>query len=263
MLNESTGAIVRVDSGPRYLVDVGSTSIYSDGIHVWIPNAEWNSVTELNASSGALVRVIRGAAFGIRSPQWVASVRNQVWISGTNSMAVLNGTTGKVLRTYMGAAYGGMIVSQADHVWVLARNTVTELNVTTGNVIRVVRGARYRFHHPSLIATNGADLFVTAPAWNYVTEFSASSGALVRIITSPALGRNEYVHGIAVDAGRLWVSTVRNNEVSEFSALTGAFVRTLSASFYEFDTPGAAAFNASRVWIVNEGDDSVTEFPAI
>ena len=49
----------------------------SDGTHVWVANFGGNSVTEINASTGAVVRTI---AVGSR-PDGVSSDGTHVWVA--------------------------------------------------------------------------------------------------------------------------------------------------------------------------------------
>jgi hypothetical protein len=44
------------------------SSIVTDGTNLWIANTQGNSVTEINATSGALVRVLSGISFGFNVP---------------------------------------------------------------------------------------------------------------------------------------------------------------------------------------------------
>jgi YVTN family beta-propeller protein len=43
-------------------------ALSSDGTHVWVANEGNNTVTELDASTGALVQVISGSSYGFDSP---------------------------------------------------------------------------------------------------------------------------------------------------------------------------------------------------
>ena len=50
--------------------------IGSDGTHVWVVNSGGNSVTELSASTGALVKVISGSSFKFNDPSAIALGRH-------------------------------------------------------------------------------------------------------------------------------------------------------------------------------------------
>jgi DNA-binding beta-propeller fold protein YncE len=157
-LNALTGARVRAigGSGDASLFQVSKTeggphAIADDGVHVWVTNQFKDSVVEIDARTGRVVRVIEGPkghpTTYFDSPVGIASDRSHVWVTsiGNNSVAELNAKTGaliKVLRTQsfdfrfpIGVSTDGM------HVWI-ANNTgdsVTELNARTGALIRVIR----------------------------------------------------------------------------------------------------------------------------
>lgn len=52
--------------------------VATDGVHTWVTNELTNSVTELDATTGALVRVIAGTSYDFDSPHAVASDGAQV-----------------------------------------------------------------------------------------------------------------------------------------------------------------------------------------
>ena len=49
--------------------------------HVWVANYSGNSVTELSASTGALVKVIGGSSYGFDDPVAIASDGTHVWVA--------------------------------------------------------------------------------------------------------------------------------------------------------------------------------------
>ncbi len=92
-------------------------------------------VTELDASTGKLVRVI--SAPSLRS--------------GADAIA-----------------------SDATHIWVAnIQGSVTELSARTGKVIAVLSGSEYQFSGPSAIATDGHHVWVANSLGQSVTEFPA------------------------------------------------------------------------------------------
>ena len=59
----------------------GPDAITSGGTHVWVANANGDSVTELSASTGALVKVIRGSSYGFDYPSGITSDGTHVWVA--------------------------------------------------------------------------------------------------------------------------------------------------------------------------------------
>ena len=78
------------------------------GNHVWItssnPDVADDYVTELNAKTGKLVRVISAARYGFDSPDGVASTSKRVWVTNTRGFSVteLNAKTGALVRVISG-----------------------------------------------------------------------------------------------------------------------------------------------------------------
>ena len=65
-------------------------SVALDGSHVWVTNVTGNSMTELNAGDGSLVRIVAASSDGLNGP-WGRRFGGHVWIanSGGNSVTEL------------------------------------------------------------------------------------------------------------------------------------------------------------------------------
>jgi hypothetical protein len=50
--------------------------------------------------------------------------------------------------------------------------------------------------------------------------------------------------------------------VTELDAATGAPIRVLTGPRYKFNWPAGIAADGTRIWVINNGGSSVTEFPA-
>lgn len=83
------------------------SAIADDGNHIWVAN-ESNSVTELRASTGRLVKVISGAKYGFVGPAAIASDGAYVWVANLqgNSITELSARTGGLVRVISSGAYG-------------------------------------------------------------------------------------------------------------------------------------------------------------
>jgi DNA-binding beta-propeller fold protein YncE len=66
----------------------GSIAVTSDGTHVWVANSSGNSVTELSASAGGLVRVIFGRRYGFDHPDAIAPGGTHVWVANEGDQSV-------------------------------------------------------------------------------------------------------------------------------------------------------------------------------
>jgi len=73
-----------------------------------VANANGNSVTELSASTGALVKLIRGRSYGFNDPDAIATGGNHIWVAnaGDNSVTGLSASTGALVKVVSGSNYG-------------------------------------------------------------------------------------------------------------------------------------------------------------
>ena len=79
------------------------TLITADNLgHVWVVNGNGaNSVTELNAKDGSLVKVIKGASYGFNHPDAItADNLGHVWVTNynANSVTELNAKDGSLVQ---------------------------------------------------------------------------------------------------------------------------------------------------------------------
>ena len=86
-------------------------AVSSDGTHVWVASFSGDSVTELDAATGALVQVITGPAYKFSGPEAISSDGTHVW--------VVNG--------YGGTTHNG---------------SVTELDAATGALVQVLTSSQ-------------------------------------------------------------------------------------------------------------------------
>ena len=230
--NTTTGKTVRVLSAPAY--DLSEPNfITNNGPDVFVTSQQSNTVTEINAAAGALVRVL-SPRHQTNCPCTVALRRQDAFV--TNEV----GTNRKTQD-----------------------GSVTEFNITTGTLVRVLDAKTYGFHIPKGISIFGSDAFVTNDQGT-VTEFNTTTGALVRILQD----KEEDIWGQVVARGNhvFYILTVpikdsSVREVSEFSATTGQLIRKLDAPSYEFNDTRGAAVAGSDVFVINR--NSLTEFSAI
>jgi DNA-binding beta-propeller fold protein YncE len=160
-----------------------------------------------------------------------------------------------------GLAFGG------GHLWVtnLAGNSVTEIDPSAGTWIRTLRASSYGFKAPIAIASSGPDLFV-ANETGSLTEIRASDAAPIRTISGPRFGFIDPVAiavagntVLVVNAGRPSATPTVAGSITEIDASTGRLLRTVSGATFAFDDPVALTVSGQRVFVADEGDNSVTE----
>jgi len=74
-------------------------------------------------------------------------------------------------------------------------------------------GPRYRLDRPAALAVAGGAVWVASPGTDSVTELSAGTGVLLRILSGPRYGFAGPA-GLAVAGLRLWVTDQAGDEVT-------------------------------------------------
>jgi hypothetical protein len=276
------GALAAAPTVPVRLAGVYSASRYGfnlpfeiavDSNHVWVTNGNGNSVTELDAHSGALVRTLSGSRYGFSEPVGIVDDGTHIWVANTtgNSITELNASDGTRLRTLFGRHYNfqgpQIILDDGTHLWVgnASGDSVTELDAGDGAWVRTLSGGSYGFDYPLGIAFDGTHIWVTNfggdARGNSVTELDASNGAWVRTLSGGDYRFNE-PSGVAVDGTHIWVTNPNGNSVTEIDAGSGALIRNLSGGGYRFSMPSGIAVDGAHIWITNITGNSMEELDA-
>lgn len=193
------------------------------GRHLFVTNGGGNSVTEVNASSGAFVATISGARFGFDSPAAIVAVGTDLFVANS------------------------------------AGDSVTEFGASSHKHIRTISGLSDGLSDPIALATSAGDLFVLNGTGS-VTEITAA-GTVLGTASGPAFGFDQPT-GLAVGDGDLFVANSAADTVTVVSTATMDFVTSLSGPTFAFSTPTGVAFDGTNVWVTNQSDESVTEISA-
>jgi len=170
--NATTGAFIRTipdevlakTNGETYKMPtaLGPQYVTVSARYVWVANESgkgadgfFGSISQINPSTGAIVRVIDKRKYGFSSTRAICSSGDAVW--------VVNGTVGTSTGT--------------------AGDSVTELNAESGALVRFIPLPASLGSEPWAIATNGRDVFVADEGAGNVVELRATTGAVVRILT--------------------------------------------------------------------------------
>jgi outer membrane protein assembly factor BamB len=260
-------------------------AIAVDGVHVWVANVFGNSVTELDAKSGSIIRVIDARADDFATPIAIAVTHSHVWVvndgvkgnsKGTGSITELSASTGALVRVItVGAARfdnPAAIATNGSHVWVTNLETssdggsVTDLNEADGSIARVVDGLGDYFDGPVAVAADGNDVWVVSSgAKNYygngrgvgsVTELDARTDRVIRIITAQTAPFDEPT-AIAISGGHVWVANLDYSSIVELNESNGSLVRLIRAN--SLNQPLSMAIDRQHVWVANFFGNSVTE----
>ena len=261
----------------------GPFSPASDGTHVWIANQN-DSVTELNAVTGAQIQVLSGPSYhfgfgaGTDENDAISDDGVHVWVAnpGTNSVTELDASTGALVQVLSGPGYGFVdpfgVSSDGTHVWVTNQGNgqggsqasggwVTELDASTGALVQVLSDASYGFVLPTAITSDGTHVWVqnnthwVGTGWTpfTVTELDADTGALAQIISGYLF------FNFSSDGTHLW--GVAPGQVTEFDASTGAVVQTISLPEIGWATDISS--DGTDVWVAGTGNNEVTELQRV
>jgi len=229
------------------------------GARVWVANGGGNSVTEINANTGALIRIISASRYQLNEPQAIAATGDKVWVLGSNDVSntavtEIDAATGALVRVISASRYqingANAIAASGNAVWVAnfgggGPNSVTEIDAATGALVRVLQGSRYQFTGTGAIAASGNALWVANQA--SVTEFDAATGALVRVVQGSRYRFSE-LQEITTSGNTVWTAasppgsnglmtagvTKAAFTTTEINAVTGALIRTGSATLPQY-----------------------------
>jgi YVTN family beta-propeller protein len=269
-------------------IPVGSlpVSVSSDGTHVWVANEGAETVTELKASTGSIVRTITIPETGY-APDAISSDGTHVWVTSGGisyqDVTELNASNGSIVQTIELGYVPVAVSSDGTHVWLTSGGLVTELNASTGSIVQTI----HVMNNAIAISSDGTNVWI-ANRFQTVTQLNASTGSVVRTVTvgtSPADVSTDGTHawvttdntldelnastgvigqtifagngpeGVSSDGTHVWVADSSDNAVSELDASTGIVVQTIPVG----SDPVAVSSDGTHAWVVNNGGNSVSE----
>jgi hypothetical protein len=251
-INATSGHLIRVVSNPANEFD-SPDAIAAGGSHVWITNgatpaqppafggATGNSVTELNASNGSLVRVISDPKDKFSYPDAVITLGTHVWVGNSlgNSLTELRSSNGSLVRVVkikgpratkgvgsLNDSPQSLSVTGSNFL-VQTGNSVRQLSGTKGTQLRDVTTVAKPKNGYCAVAANGADVWTaTCAVPGSVSEINIASGARVKVINAASddLGQGQ---GVAFTARDVWVASWYYSAVVELDMTTGSLVRLI------------------------------------
>ena len=197
------------------------TSAAVAGADMFVTNGAGNSVTEVNASTGAFVSQISGRHYKFQSPSAIEAVGTDLFVANA------------------------------------AGNSVTEFSASNLKHVHVIHQQKYDLADPVALTSSGSDLFILNGRGS-VTEVSTASRKLIGTISAAVFGFHDPT-GFALADGRIFVANPSSNTVTVINAATRGLVGILSGASYGFDWPSGVAFDGTNVWVTNPDTSSVTE----
>ena len=242
---------VGVSSAAAGVIPVGSGpfGVSSDGTHVWVANKGEDTVSEIEASSGTVIRTIPVGS----NPEGVSSDGTDVWVANQGTVSEIEASSGTVIRTIPVDGGGGPdgVSSDGTHVWVANNDesTVSEIEASSGTVIRTIPVGS----NPWGVSSDGTHVWVANNSEGTVSEIEASSGTVIRTIPvgfAPT--------GVSSDGTHVWVTNTSEDTVSEIEASSGTVTRTIPVGA----EPLGVSSDGTHVWVTNYGEDTVTDIEA-
>jgi YVTN family beta-propeller protein len=255
----STTTPTGAEASAGYGLDSPTSAAVVDA-DLFVANGAGNSLTEVNASTGAHIATVSGAAFGFARPQAIVAVGGDLFVAnGTgNSVSEVEAKNRSLVRQIAGAAFEfsdpvALAVHRGDLFVLSASGRVTEIATGTGRLVGVASGARYGFDAPSSIAASSHDLYVTNRGSDTVTKIDAGTLAFVAQLSGPRFGFDEPT-GVAIAGSDLWVTNQGTDSATEVSLATDQPVRVVKNS--NLATPGPITVGDGYVFTISPPGDS-------
>ena len=128
-------------------------------------------LTEVDATTGHVVRVVTGARYGMNVALAMTIDGPDIFVvdEGKNQVTEVDASSGQLVRVLNAGDYifaePHAITSIGPDVFVAndqggAGGTVTEFVAATGALVQVIGGVQYKFSEPTMLASYGPNLFV-------------------------------------------------------------------------------------------------------
>jgi PQQ-like domain len=233
-------AIVQASAGYGLSTPISATVVGDD---LFVANQAGDSVSVVNASSGAHVATVSGPSFDFDRPTAITSIGTDVFVANGSGNSVTEFAAGNraPIRVISGSQYQFSdpmaLAGNEGELFVLSSaGTVTGVSLNTGALLDVAQGADYGFRAPSSIAVSGDDVFVTNSAGNSVTVLDGGTLAFLKTLEGPEY-RFATPAGAVAHGGDLWVTNTAGDSVTQISVVTGDVVRVI-VDHTNLPTPG-------------------------
>jgi hypothetical protein len=287
----SGGRCVGTVEGSRYGFHFPTDSTSSDG-ELFVANAFSGpslagSITELNAGTGALSRVLAQPSGSFGTVAMLARAKTLYVVPTLGEVVGLNANTGAVTRRFneTNAPLGGLVTGAILNGGIIyeseALGGLSSLNTITGRVHDIIPPAvssiatSFSNGTPTSMVFYGKDLFYLSSSRNrtvFIEEVDTVTGKVVRVITGPRYhlgelsqmaiwGNDLFVTGPALPStnGLVAVGNGPTGSLTEIDARTGRLLRRISGARYDFQAPEAISVAGNDLFVADSGANAVTE----
>jgi hypothetical protein len=229
---------------------------------LFVANKGANSVTEVDAATGAYISTIRGPQYKFDHPTALGLVGPDLFVASGpgDRVTEVNTETRAVVRIMAGADYGFTypvaLASEAGrYLFVLcADGSVAKVVVATGKYLGEATGGGFGFDNPTSLAVVGNHIFVANSGSNSVTELNASNMSLVKVLRGKD-GAGSYALqgpvGMVAEGGNVWVTDRAGKSVTELSGVTGKVLQVVPNISGYLPSPGAIAYGDGYFFIAS------------
>ncbi len=221
-----------------------------DGTNIWVANSMSNTVTKLQAATGAVLGTYPVGS----SPFAMASDGLNIWVvnQDDNTVTKLKAIDGTVLGTYPVGNYPWGIAFDGTNIWVANDydNSVTKLQASNGNVLGTYTNG---FNYPGGAAFDGTNIWIANSGANTVVRLRPNDGS---VLGTYAAG--DIPSGLVYDGANMWVVNSSDSTVTKVRASDGTVLGTYNVG----NGAENAAFDGANIWVANYGGGSVTELRA-
>lgn len=279
----------------------GAVAIDAHG-HVWVANNGTFGLTEIDASTGKILRIVNPSTDDFNNISDLSIYGNELWVvnEGTASSSdvsnsgvidELNATTGAQEKIIDLASSGvtGLRAVATDrlYVWVSADggNKVVELSRTSGAILHVESTGPNHVDSTTFgIYDDGVDVYLPSPRnqTHAIVERDDATGARARAISpsKPNLVNGKKDGVLRLDpvfvvraGGALWsvnlegVAGTLFGSLSQINPSTGRIIRSITPKGAGFSSPVGLYAHGDNLWVANaalasRGGNSVTELNA-
>jgi DNA-binding beta-propeller fold protein YncE/outer membrane protein OmpA-like peptidoglycan-associated protein len=253
------------------------TGVFADGQYVWVANSGDGTITVLNAVDGSYAFATDSTPIVVgNEPTGVISNGTDVWVTNTqdgtvSELAQVAGTV-QVVGTYPVGNGPAAVALNGSDVWVenAGDGTVSELSGLTGALeqsVNIIDGSGVEVQTiatgswplgATSVSSDGTDVWVANNTDDTVSEFSASTSALLQTIP---VGNDPT--SVYSDGTHVWVLNAGDQTITVLNAVDGSYAfGTGTSPISDPDGPNSIMSDGTDVWVANGANDTVNEYSA-
>lgn len=251
--------------------------------HLWVANSDRFGITEVDARTGRVLRLVREPGYTLNDPIALVVTRGDLWIANAGvgyasgkcsggRIAILNDRTAALVRLVdlrpLGLHCLSSMATDGTHVWVSGSGggRLVELSAATGAVERRI------YRAPDLFRQGGALAIADGRLWyayqDGVAERWAGSGAWIGLNNATQTWRaHGQSYNVVVELQPLFLGASgpwmigadssgrnvrRGDSISFFRRTTGRLARVEQPLAAGFMDPSALVCDSTHAWVANQ-----------